>query len=93
MSQFKKAMLTKYLSQEKEENESSAQSEQEVGSPHNKPENPVSEAHILEEEPPSSPKSTNSLIFDGENWVLSLDSQDLDKEQFNPGITSFPLQG
>ena len=33
MSQFKKAMLKKYLSQEKEEeNDSAAQSEQQVGS-------------------------------------------------------------
>ena len=78
MSQFKKAMVKKYLSQEKEkENYSAAQSEQQVGSAQNEPESPVSEA-------PSSPKSTNSLVFDGKNWGLSLDSQDLDKEQFNP---------
>ena len=65
MSQFKKAMLKKYLSQEKEEeNESAAQSEQQVGSAQNEPENPVSDAPLLEEESPSSPKSTNSLVFD-----------------------------
>ena len=94
MSQFKKAMLKKYLSQEKEEeNVSAAQSEQQAGSTQNEPENPVSEAPILEEESPSSQKSTNSLFFDGKNWVLSLDSQDLDKEQFNPRITSSPLPG
>ena len=94
MSQFRKAMLKKYLSQEREEkNESAAQSEQQVGSVQNEPENPVSVAPLLEEESPSSPKSTNSLVFDGKIWVLSLDSQDLDKEQFNPRITSSPLPG
>ena len=87
-------MLQKYLSQEKEdENKSAAQSEQQVGSAQNEPENPVSDGPLLEEEPPSSPKSTNSLVFDGKNWVLSLDSQALDKEQFNPRITSSPLPG
>ena len=94
MSQFKKAMLKKYLSQEKEEeNDFAAQSEQQLSSTQNKPENPVSEAPVLEEESVSSPRSTNSLVFDGKNWVLSLDSQDLDKEQFNPRITSSPLPG
>ena len=94
MSQFKKAMLKKYLSQEKgEENDSAIQSQQQVGSAQNEPENPVSDTPLLEEEPPSSPKSTNSLVFDGKNWVLSLDSQDLDKEQFNPRITSSLQQG
>ena len=94
MSQFKNAMLEKYLSQEKEEeNESAAQSEQQVGSAQNEPENPVSDEPLLEEESPSSPKSTKSLVFDGKNWVLSLDSQDLEKEQFNPRITSSPLPG
>ena len=93
MSQFKKLMPKKYLSQEKEEeNESPTQSQQQVGSAQNEPENPVSDAPLLEEEPPSS-ESTNSLVFDGKNWVLSLDSQDLDKEQFNPRITSSPLPG
>ena len=88
-----KAMLKKYLSQEKEEeNESAAQSEQQVGSAQNETENPVSHIPLLEEESPSSPKSTNSLVFDGKNWVLSLDSQDLDK-QFNPRITSSSLLG
>ena len=28
---------------------------------------PVSDASLLEEESPSSPKSTNSLVFDGKN--------------------------
>ena len=70
-----------------------------MGSAQNEPENPVSEAPLLEEESPSSspssssPKSTNCLVFDGTNWVLSLDIQDLDKEQFNPRITSSPLPG
>ena len=92
MSQFKKAMLQNYLSQEKEEeNESAAQSEQQVGSAQNEPENPVSDAPLLEEESPSSPKPANSPGFDGKNWFLSLDSQDLGKEQFNPRITSSPL--
>ena len=92
MSQFKKAMLKKCLSQEKEEeNESAAQAEQQVGSAQNEPQNPVSDALLLEKEPPSSPKSTNSLVFDGKDWVLPLDTQDLDKEQFNPRVTSSPL--
>ena len=89
-------MLIKYLSYEKEEeNDSAAQSGQQVGSAQNEPENsnPVSDASLLEEESPSSPKFTNSLVFDGKNWVLSLDSQDLDKEQFNPRIMSSPLPG
>ena len=64
MSQFKKAMLKKYLSQEKEEeNDSAAESEQQVGSAQNEPENPVSDAALLEEESPSSPMSTISLVL------------------------------
>ena len=94
MSQFKKAMLKNYLSQEKEEeNESAAQSEQQVGSAQNEPENPVSDVPLLEKGSPSSPKSTNSRVFDGKNWDLSLDSQDLEKGQFNARITSSPLPG
>ena len=51
MSQFKKAMLQKYLSQEKEEeNDSTAEAEQQVGSPQNEPENAVSDTALLEEE-------------------------------------------
>ena len=31
---------------------------------------------------PDSPLSTNSLIFDGENFVLPLDQDDMDKQTF-----------
>ena len=49
MSQFKKAMLQKYLSREKEEeNDSTAEEEQQVGSSQNEPENPVSDVALLE---------------------------------------------
>ena len=94
MSQFKKAMLKKYLSQEKEEeNNSAAESEQQVGSAQNEQENPVSDAPLLEEESPSSPMSTISLVFTGKYWEIPLDTQDLDKDDFNPKITSSPLPG
>ena len=94
MSQFKKAMLKKYLSQEKEEeNHSAAKSEQQVGSAQNEPENPVPDAPLLEEESPSSPMSTISLVFTGKYWEIALDTQDLDKGDFNPKITSSPLPG
>ena len=94
MSQFKKAMLKKYLSQEKEEeNHSAAESEQQVGSAQNEPENPVSDAPLLEEESPSSPMSTISLVFTGKYWEIPLDTQDLDKDEFNPEIRSSPLPG
>ena len=94
MSQFKKAMLQKYLSQEKEEeNDSTPEAEQQVGSPQNEPENPVSDAALLKEESPSSPKSTISLVFTGKDWEIPLNTQDLNKEEFNPKITSSPLPG
>ena len=51
MSQFKKAMLQKYLSQEKEEeNDSTVEAEQQVGSPQNETESSVPDAALLEEE-------------------------------------------
>ena len=94
MSQFKKAMLKKYLSQEKEEeNNSAAESEQQVGSAQNEPENPVFDAPLLEEESRSSPMSTISLVFTGKYWEIPLDTQDLDKEEINTKITSSPLPG
>ena len=56
--QFKKAMLKNYLNQEKEEeNDSAVESEQQVGSAQNEPENPVSDVSLLEEESPSLPIS------------------------------------
>ena len=55
MSQFKKAMLKKYLSLKKKRR----------GSAQNEPENPVSDVPLLEEESPSSPMSTNSLVLIG----------------------------
>ena len=84
MSQFKKAMLKKYLSQEKEENDSAAESEQQVGIAQNEPENPVSDAALLEEESPSSPMSTIFLVFTRKYWEIPIDTQDIDKEEFNP---------
>ena len=91
MSQFKKAMLKKNLSQEKEEeNNSAAESEQQVVSAQNEQENPVSDAPLLEEQ---SPMSTISLVFTGKYWEIPLDTQDLDKDDFNPKITSSPLPG
>ena len=94
MSQYKKAMINKYLSQEKEdETDSASESEQQVGSAQNEPQNTLSDAPLLEENEPSSPKSTISLVFTGKHWEIPLDSQDLDKEEFNPKITSSPLPG
>ena len=94
MSQFKKAMLNKYLSQEKEEEtDPASESEQQVGSAQNEPENTFSDAPLLEEEAPSSPKSSISLVFKGNNWEILLDTQDMDKDEFNPKITSSPLPG
>ena len=93
MSQFKKTRLNKYLSQEKEETDSASESEQQVGSAQNEPENTFSDAPLLEEEAPSSPKSTISLVFKGNNWEIPLDTQDMDKVEFNPKITSSPLPG
>ena len=93
MSQYKEAMINKYLSQEKEdETDSASESEQQVGSAQNEPQNTFSDAPLLEEEEPSS-KSTISLVFTGKHWEKPLDSQDLDKEEFNPKITSSPLPG
>ena len=87
-------MLNKYLSQEKEEEtDSASESEQQLGSAQNEPENTFSDAPLLEEEAPSSPKSSISLVFTGKYWEISLDTQDLDKEEFNPKITSSPLPG
>ena len=50
-------------------------------------------AALLEEESPSSPMSTISLVFTGKYWEIPLDTQDLDKEEFNPKITSSPIPG
>ena len=40
---------------------------------------------------PDSPLSTNSLIFDGENFVLPLDQDDMNQTNFFPPRTSSPL--
>ena len=40
---------------------------------------------------PDSPLSTNSLIFDGENFVLPLDQDDMDQTNFCPPRTYSPL--
>ena len=94
MSQFKKAMLKKYISKEKEEeNNSIAESEQQASSAQNEPENPVPDPALLEEESPSSPMSTISLIFTGKHWEIPIDTEDLDKDEFNPKMTSSPLPG
>ena len=82
MSQFKKAMLNKYLSQEKEEEtDSASESDQQAGSAQNEPENTFSDAPLLEEEAPSSPKSSISLVFKRNNWEIPLDTQDMDKDE------------
>ena len=87
-------MLNKYLSQEKEEEtDSASESEQQVGSAQNESENTFSDAPLLEEEAPSSPKSSISLVFKGNNWEIPLDTQDMDKDEFNSKITSFPPPG
>ena len=85
-------MINKYLSQEKEdETDSASESEQQVGSAQNEQQNTLSDAPLLEEEESYSPKSTISLVFTGKHWEIPLNSQDLDKEEFNPKITSSPL--
>ena len=87
-------MINKYLSQEKEdETDSASESEQQVGSAQNEPQNTFFDAPLLEEEELSSPKSTISLVFTGKDWEIPLDSQDLDKGEFNPKITSSPVPG
>ena len=92
MSQFNKAMLQKYVSQEKEEEtDSASESEQQVGSCQNEPGNTFSDAPLLEEEAPSSPESSISLVFKGNNWEIPLDTQDMDKDEFNPKTISSPL--
>ena len=40
---------------------------------------------------PDSPLSTNSPIFDGENFVLPLDQDDMDQTNFCPPRTFSPL--
>ena len=57
-------MINKYLSQEKEdETDSASESEQQVVSAQNEQQNTLSDAPLLEEEEPYSPKSTISLVF------------------------------
>ena len=91
MSQFKKALLKKYLSKEhEEENESGSEGQQQVGSVQKEPESTVGDETMVEED---SPNSNISLIFDGKNWVLLLETQDLDKDEFHPRVTSTPLPG
>ena len=87
-------MLNKYVSQEKEEEtDSASESEQQVGSAQNEPENTFSDAPLLEEEAPSSPESSISLAFKGNNSQISLDTQNMDIDEFNPKNTSSPLPG
>ena len=91
MSQFKKALLKKYLSKEnEEENESGSEGQQQVGSVQKEPESTVGDETMVEED---SPNSNISLILDGKNWVLPLETQDLDKDEFHPRVTSTPLPG
>ena len=86
MSQFKKSLLKKY----EEENESVSEGQQQVSSVQIEPESTLSDEHVVEED---SPNSNISLIFDGKNWVLPLETQDLDKDEFHPRVTSTPLPG
>ena len=91
MSQFKKALLKKYLSQgNEEENESGSEGQQQVGSVQKETESTVGDETMVEED---SPNSNISLIFYGKNWVLPLETQGLDKDEFHPRVTSTPLPG
>ena len=88
----RKQCLTNILVQEKEEEtDSASESEQQVSSAQNEPENTFSDAPLLEEDAPSSPKSSISIVFKGNNWEIPLDTQDKDKDDLNPKITSCPL--
>ena len=40
---------------------------------------------------PESPLSTNSLVFDGNNWVMNLDEDDVNPRNFCPPKTSSPV--
>ena len=40
---------------------------------------------------PDSPLSTNSLVFDGNKWVMSLDQDDVNPRNFYPPRISSPL--
>ena len=91
MFQFKKALLKTYLSKENEEgNESGSEGQQQVGSVQKEPESTVGDETMVEED---SPNSNISLIFNGKNWVLPFETQDLDKDEFHPRVTSTPLPG
>ena len=86
MSQFKKSLIKKY----EEENESGSEGQQQVCSVPKEPGSTVCDEPVVEED---SPNSNISLIFDGKNWVLPLETQDLDKDKFHPRVTSTPLTG
>ena len=86
MSQFQKSLLKKY----EEENESGSEGQQQVCSVQKEPESTVGDEPVVEED---LPNSNISLIFDGKNWVLPLETQDLDKDEFHPRVTSTPLPG
>ena len=40
---------------------------------------------------PESPLSTNSLVFDGNNWVMNSDEDDVNPRNFCPPRTSSPV--
>ena len=40
---------------------------------------------------PDSPVSTNSLVFDVNNWVMPLDQDDVNPRNFGPPTTSSPV--
>ena len=40
---------------------------------------------------PDSPLSTNSLVFDGNNWVMPWDQDDVNLRNFCPPRTSSPV--
>ena len=42
---------------------------------------------------PSSPLSNYSLTFNGENWIIPIDGDDMKVENFIPPRTSSPIPG
>lgn len=42
---------------------------------------------------PSSPLSNYSLTFNGENWIIPIDEDDMKVENFIPPKTSSPIPG
>lgn len=54
---------------------------------------PSIEVENLTIDEPSSPLSSYSLTFDGANWVIPIDENDMKEENFIPPRTSSPIEG